>query len=327
MRMKLKFVGFCLFLLFTNCQKNKSTKNPQEPQKDNKTENSVVATQNEKSIEDSLTKAKEKIKFSAFIFPKNKKDSAMSSFMKQFSDDERYLILALNRLDHKNRWRADTLVVPDKVDSDILNFTPFPDRLDSLQKVKKMAFFSYDIHAYALYEKGNLVKWGPSSMGKKSTPTKKGLMFTNWKKEVAISTSNSEWKLRWNFNIHNTAGIGWHQYDLPGFHASHSCLRLLEEDAKWMYNWAETWVLSKDRNSVNAKGTPVIVFGDSDFKSKPWLKLLQDPRANDISVEKMNDVFIPHLSEILKEQKNSEEVRSEKLLSKEKNKNAEKKTA
>ena len=95
MRMKLKFVGFCLFLLFTNCQKNKSTKNPQEPQKDNKTENSVVETQNEKSIEDSLAKTKEKIKFSAFIFPKNKKDSAMSSFMKQFSDDE--LILFYRR--------------------------------------------------------------------------------------------------------------------------------------------------------------------------------------------------------------------------------------
>lgn len=271
----------------------------------------------EKKIQDSLQKAKESIKFTSYVFPKNKKDSAMSAFMKQFSGDERYLILALNRLDNKNRWRADTLAIPQKIETDIMKYTPFPVRLDSLQSVNKMAFFSYDIHAYALYENGNLIKWGPSSLGKKATPTKKGLMFTNWKKEVAISTSNSEWKLRWNFNIHNTAGIGWHQYDLPGFHASHSCLRLLEEDAKWMYSWANTWVLSKDANTVVAKGTPVIVFGDSDFKSKPWLKLIQDPKANDISVEQMNSVFVPHLQEILKEQSNSEEVRSTKMLSKE----------
>lgn len=326
--MKLNFVGlFVMFvLIFISCEKKESIDYKQNPQQNPVTENPISTHKNEKTIEDSLAKAKEQLKFSSFIFPKNKKDSAMSSFIKEFTDDERYLILALNRLDNKNRWRADTLVIPEKLDSKILNFTPFPVRLDSLQNVKKMAFFSYEIHAYALYENGNLVKWGPSSLGKKSTPTKKGLMFTNWKKEVAISTSNSEWKLRWNFNIHNTAGIGWHQYDLPGFHASHSCLRLLEEDAKWMYNWAETWVLSKDGNSVKAKGTPVIVFGDSDFKSKPWLKLLQDPKANDISVDQMNGIFLPHLSEILKEQKNSEEIRSEKLLSKEKDKNIEKKT-
>ena len=280
------------------------------------TQTDSLAQAKEKAVQDSLEKAKERIKFTAFVFPKNKKDSAMAVFNEKYSKDEQFVILALNRLDQKNKWRADTLAIPEKIESDIMPYTPFPVRLDSLQDVKKIAFFSYDIHAYGLYENGNLVKWGPSSLGKKATPTKKGLMFTNWKKEVAISTSNSEWKLRWNFNIHNTAGIGWHQYDLPGFHASHSCLRLLEEDAKWMYSWADMWVLSKDGNTVVAKGTPVIVFGESDFKSKPWLNLLNDPKANDLSVETMNSVFVPHLSKILEEQQNSEKVRSEKMQNK-----------
>ncbi len=262
-----------------------------------------------KKVEDSLANIQRKINYKSFIFPKAKKDSAMEKFLETYSEDERYIILALNRLDNKNRWRADTLIVPENIETDFLKYSPFPKRLDSLQKVKKIAFFSYDVHAYGLYEEGNLIKWGPSSMGKKATPTKTGLKFTNWKKEVAISTSNSEWKLRWNFNVHNTLGIGWHQYDLPGFHASHSCLRLLEEDAKWMYNWADQWVLVNQGQTVKAKGTPVIIFGESDFKSKPWLKLLKDPAANDISVEEMNKIFVPHLQEILKEQKNSEEVR------------------
>ena len=267
---------------------------------------------------------KESIKFSPFIFPegKKKKDSAMAVFNDKYSVEERYTILALNRLDSKNKWRADTLVVPEKIERDFLKYSPYPFHVDALRDVKKIAFFDYAIHAYALYENGNLIKWGPSSMGKKATPTKKGLMFTNWKKEVAISTSNSEWKLRWNFNIHNTMGIGWHQYDLPGFHASHSCLRLLEEDAKWMYNWADQWVLTNKGASVKAKGTPVIVFGETDFKSKPWYKLLSDSKANDISVDEITNLVTPHLDEIMKEQKNSEQLRSTIKTNKETEKEA-----
>lgn len=265
--------------------------------------------------EDSIKRAQERIRFSTLVFPKNKKDSVMSAFLKKYPEEERYIILALNRLDNKNRWRADTLVIPEKIENDFLKYSPFPKRLDELKPVNKMVFFSYAIHAFAVYENGNLKKWGPSSLGKKATPTKTGLMFSNWKKEVAISTSNSEWILRWNFNIHNTLGIGWHQYDLPGFHASHSCLRMLEEDAKWMYSWADTWVLTNNGQTEQAKGTPVIVFGESDFKTKPWLKLSDDPAANDISVEEMNDTFVPHLDKILKEQENSEKIRGHAYLS------------
>ena len=116
-------------------------------------------------------------------------------------------------------------------------------------------------------------------MGKKATPTKMGLTFTNWKKEIAISTVNSDWKLRWNFNLYNYLGIGWHQYDLPGHHASHSCVRLLEEDAYFMYNWADEWIL-KDRENVKVKGTPVIVFGSYPFDApKPWYALVKNPKA------------------------------------------------
>lgn len=263
-----------------------------------------------------LIPKRDTIKYEALAFGEGKhKDSVMAAFLEKYSEEERYTILALNRLDNKNRWRADTLIIPEKIEEDFLKYSPFPAKVENLKDVKKMAFFSYDIHAYALYENGNLIKWGPSSMGKKATPTKKGLMFTNWKKEVAISTSNSEWILRWNFNVHNTMGIGWHQYDLPGFHASHSCLRLLENDAKWMYSWADQWILTNKGQTVKAKGTPVMVFGDSDFKSKPWLQLLENPTANDISEQEMNELVSPHLDEILKEQKNSEEVRGPIKLS------------
>ena len=253
------------------------------------------------------------IEYTSMIFPAKKKDSAMAAFNKQFSEEEQYTILALNRLDSKNKWRADTLAIPDKIDHSLMLYSPFPTQLEVLKEVKKMVFFSYPIQAYALYENGKLIKWGPTSMGKKAAQTKRGLMFANWKKELAISTVNSSWKLPFNFNIHNTLGIGWHQYDLPGYPASHSCLRLLMNDAKFMYNWADQWILNKGGATVKANGTPVIVFGDYQWGGKkPWKNLILDPKSNDISVEELNNIINPHLEKILEEQRNREEVVAQK---------------
>lgn len=299
---------FVFALLLVQCKKDGKVK---------ETVNDVlgVNTSNDsaKAHQDSIAKIPEReklnTKFSALIFPKNKRDSVMTAFKKQFSEEERYTILALNRLDAKNAWRADTLVIPEKISKDFMDYSPFPYQLDILNDVKKFVVFSYPIQAYGVYENGKLLKWGPTSMGKKSAQTKRGLMFANWKKELAISTVNSSWKLPYNFNIHNTLGIGWHQFDLPGFPASHSCLRLLMDDAKWLYNFGDQWILNKGGATTKAKGTPVIVFGDYGWgKKKPWKQLYLDPKATDYTVEQMNEIIEPHKAEMLKEQQNREEV-------------------
>ena len=240
------------------------------------------------------------------------KESAFAALDKKYSKEEIHTILALNRLDFKNRRRADTLVIPNVLEKDFNVYSPFPKTVTLAKDIHKLALFCYPIHAYALYEKGKLVKWGPTSMGKEKTPTKIGLGFTNWKKKIAISTSNSEWKLRWNFNVFNYLGIGWHQYDLPGHHASHSCIRLLEEDAFWMYSWADQWILDEKGTKVIAKGTPVIIFGEPNFKTKPWKELLKSPKANDYSEAQINNEIKPFLEEIIKQQ----DIRKDYLQSK-----------
>lgn len=276
--------------------------------------NSSISADSKKDSLQKVEAQKPVIKYSQFIFPAKKKDSAMNVFNKEFSEEQRYAILALNRLDSKNKWRADTLAIPDKIDESLMDYSPFPSNLDLLKDVHKIVFFSYPIQAYALYEKGILVKWGPTSMGKKAAQTKRGLMFANWKKELAISTVSSEWKLPYNFNIHNTLGIGWHEYSLPGYPASHSCLRLLRDDAKYLYKWADQWVLNKGGATVKANGTPVIVFGDYQWGGKkPWKNLIQNPKANDISVADLNEIIKPDLAKILEEQKNSDEVHAQKV--------------
>ncbi|MGC4128437.1 MAG: L,D-transpeptidase [Bergeyella sp.] len=296
-------LAFLLLNFLVYCKKDR-TENFQNPGK-----NAEDFLKNQQIKEE---KKKPEIRYSDFIFPEDKRDSMMAVFNETYSEQERYTILALNRLDSKNKWRADTLMIPDKIDSTLMSYSPFPYKIDVLKDVKKIALFSYPVQAYGVYSSGKLQKWGPTSMGKKSAETKRGLMFANWKKELAISTINKSWKLPYNFNLHNTLGIGWHQYDLPGFPASHSCLRLLMDDAKWMYGYADQWILNKDGATVHAKGTPVIVFGDFDWNGKkPWKKLSSNPKANDISEAEMNEIIRPFLDEILKEQKNREDVLSQ----------------
>lgn len=65
-------------------------------------------------------------------------------------------------------------------------------------------------------------------------------------------------------------GIGWHQYALPGYHASHGCLRLLMEDAEWLYDFAETPKFTTT-GKIRMFGTPVVVVDQTDFITKPWL--------------------------------------------------------
>jgi hypothetical protein len=66
-------------------------------------------------------------------------------------------------------------------------------------------------------------------MGREKIKLQLVCFFTNWKAEETTSTFNDE-GLKWNFNIANKLGVGFHQYSLPGY-PSHSCLRLQERDA------------------------------------------------------------------------------------------------
>ena len=212
------------------------------------------------------------------------------------------IAIAVNRTDKAFFTKMDSVIIPTDMSGDISFYLPFPVEVPYLETVDKILFFSYPAQTFAAYENGILVYTGPTNMGRKKAQTPTGLFFTNWKAEETISTVDDEWKLLWNFNIANKGGVGFHQYDMPGYPASHSCLRLQEKDAKYLYEWADQWVLVDDEN-VKFKGTPVIVFGSYPFgKTKPWLQLVKNPKALTISVSEMEKVTTPYLETILKEQ-------------------------
>lgn len=220
-----------------------------------------------------------------------------------------WIVLAVNRTDRANIVKMDSIIVPKDLTGDLAYYLPFPFEVSAIENVSKIIFFSYATQTFATYEYGNLIRTGPTNMGRKADKTPTGLFFTNWKAEKTTSTFNDEWDLKWNFNVANKLGVGWHQYELPGYPASHSCLRLQERDAKYLYDWADEWVL-QDKQTVKIKGTPVVIFGSYDFDApKPWYRLAKKPKALNFSESEIEREVKPFLTKILAEQEKRENAR------------------
>lgn len=192
-------------------------------------------------------------------------------------------VLKLNRIDLAHVREGDSLVVPARSDS-FLALSPFPDSLPAADSLPKLILVSRRVQAVAAYVHGRLVRWTPASTGRQESPTPEGLLHTNWRQKERNSTFNDEWHLKWYLNLENWSGVSFHQYELPGRPASHACVRLLADDAEWLYGWADTWTLSADRRSVVVQGTPVLVFGDWTYGQRPpWKRLPEDPEATRVS--------------------------------------------
>lgn len=254
--------------------------------------------QNQEIMEPKKTIIRKQPKTISFHFEKSKDWLAKNTDSTQIR-----IVLAINRTDKNNITKMDSILIPSDLTGDLAFYLPFPLEVPYLKDINKIIFFSYPTQTFAAYENGELIYTGPTNMGRKKDPTPTGLFYTNWKAEKTISTFNDEWDLYWNFNIANKLGVGWHQYELPGYPASHSCLRLQEKDAKYLYTWADQWIL-KDDETILVKGTPVIVFGSYPFgEPKPWLQLAQNPKALNISADEIVQATKSYLNGILSEQK------------------------
>ncbi|WP_346239116.1 L,D-transpeptidase [Niabella insulamsoli] len=218
------------------------------------------------------------------------------------------LLNAINRVDTRHLKRLDSILVPSDYSQEVKMYLPFPEEVDALKDIHKIIFFSYPTQVFAAYENGKLVLTGPTNMGRKSKKTPRGLFFTNWKAKKTRSTVDDEWILKWNFNVHNKWGVGFHEYALPGYPASHSCMRLLEADAKFLYSWADQWILKNDYERL-AYGTPVLVFGTYPFgEPRPWFQLSENPKALDIPADSIASYVKPHLQTIIERQQQRQQV-------------------
>jgi hypothetical protein len=209
----------------------------------------------------------------------------------ELGDEDFLNMLKVNRIDQVHAMQADTLIVPDP-GSDLLRLSPWPAVLPEADSTRKLLLVSLRVQAFAAYENGKLVRWGPICSGGRSTPTRTGLFFVNWKNRLHISSVNSSWIMPWTVNIDSWVGTALHQYALPGRPASHCCIRLMEDDARWIFDWVDEWSLAPGGETVIAHGTPVILFGDYDYEAPPpWRMLPTDPNATTVLPEEIESAY------------------------------------
>jgi hypothetical protein len=188
-------------------------------------------------------------------------------------------LLAVNRVDALHASGLDSLVIPPEERS-LIELAPFPPSLVAAASMPTLLLVSARIQAFAAYDSGRLVRWGPISSGDRASPTAVRGYRANWKARRHVSTFDSTWVLPWCVNLDDAEGTALHAYALPGRPASHCCIRLLELDARWIHDW------------IVVRVTPVFVLDAYDFDAPPpWRRLAADPAVCDVAETHVESVI------------------------------------
>lgn len=199
------------------------------------------------------------------------------SWKSLFPDEkQRDLVQRLNR-SYNYLWAGKEIVVPKDLDNlTLFDISPFPLKIEPEEPVKQI-IVDQDKLAWGAYdEQGQLLKWGPVSSGSdrcsdNSSPTcrtKTGI-FRVFSKENKHCKSNvfpiGRGGAKMPYCMYFHKGLALHgSNDIPGYRASHGCIRMFTRDAKWLnHKFVE---LSDDENHF--LGTKVIVRPITDAGKK-----------------------------------------------------------
>lgn len=167
------------------------------------------------------------------------------TWAKLFNDEEtRELVKRINRM-NTPLHSGMIIAVPENIDNtNLLDFAPFdaqitpPGKKVIIVNFSKLAFAAYDVD-------GNLEHWGPISGGKGYCPdvrrkcnsprgnfaiyTKQGSGCYSTKYPVGRGGAPMPYCMFFHggFALHGSR-------EVPGYHASHGCVRMFTTDAKWL---------------------------------------------------------------------------------------------
>lgn len=183
-----------------------------------------------------------------------------------FPDEtQRDLVQRINRT-YNNLWLGKEIAVPkDLKHATLLDYSPFPKTIEGDEKQiivdqEKLAWGAYDAN-------GKLVNWGPVSTGSdrcsdNSSPTCRTLtgIFYVFSRENEKCKSNvfpvGKGGAKMPYCMYFHKGFALHgSNDIPGHRASHGCVRMFVQDAKWLnHEFVET-----ANDDTKNMGTKVIV--------------------------------------------------------------------
>lgn len=181
--------------------------------------------------------------------------------------EERDMVRRINRMNialHSGM----TIAVPKNIDRlTIYDVSPFPRYIDS--QGEKAIYVSQKKLAWAAYDQdGELLWWGPISSGIGKCPgviggcnTPTGSFRVIRKQDIdCVSTvfprraDGNDGGALMPYCMHFFRGYALHgSYDVPGYRASHGCVRMFIEDARWLN---EEFI---DLPGDGMKGTRVII--------------------------------------------------------------------
>ncbi len=170
---------------------------------------------------------------------------------------DRQIVMRLNRMNMPVKYRS-WIVVPTNLGSiSNMELSPFPMHWQT--NGKKLVLVSLSLQAFGAYDaSGQLVHWGPVSGGKGYCPdieqscnTETG-HFKIFRKQgpECLSTKfpvETDGGAPMPYCMHFNGGYALHGSTLPGYNASHGCVRLFFDDAQWL------------NQSFAAIGTPVTI--------------------------------------------------------------------
>lgn len=184
-----------------------------------------------------------------------------------FPDEhDKSIVMRINRLNIE-LWSGMVIAVPINLESsNIMEFSPFAQHIEPPNE--KLIIVDPDVLAWGAYDSdGSLVRWGPASSGSdycrdlhEECHTRPG--------EYRIFTLGSSDCYSTKFPLpyggapmpfcmyfHGGMALHGEPNGLPGYNASHGCVRLYVSDAEWLrYNFVEGPTASN-----NYRGTRVIV--------------------------------------------------------------------
>lgn len=193
------------------------------------------------------------------------------------------VITTLNRKELRFFRTNQKIIVPDTYLSDLRAYSVFPIYYSGARDIPKLIVVSNAYQAYACYEYGKLVRFAAANTGKRSTPTYPGRYSLNWREKLRHSSFNEEWVMPFTWNFHLLTGSAFHQFDMPGYPASHMCIRQFRDDAEWLFYWGEGAKRNKNGSYIPFSGTPVIIIDYYDFEknTKKWLELTSNKEKID----------------------------------------------
>ena len=158
---------------------------------------------------------------------------------------ERDLVMRLNRTNLPMTNRSWVVVPKNLASLDILDLSPFPGQMNT--SGKKLVLVDFSKMAFAAYDaQGQLVRWGPVSGGKdfcadiqESCTTPPGTYWINVKRGAdcfsRVFPVDTQGGAPMPYCMFFYQGYALHGSEaVPGYNASHGCVRLYTEDAEWL---------------------------------------------------------------------------------------------